>query len=286
MIALAGSASDDPLRRAPGGRPRRALPRHHAGPRQARLASRGWTPRRGCAARSPGSAPSAGRLSAAPRARTVRPPPAAPTRERPSAHAHPRHQRPLPRPRRRPGRRRPDRRRRRGGAVHPAQARQAAGAVLRLGAARAGRRLVPGRAGLRPGDLDAVAYSFDPACPPRRRDGPGRSVGPPAAHLRPARAPASCATALPGLDPAAVRFVPHHVAHAASGRPRRARAGDCAVLVLDGRGEARLPPGRPPYRDGRLEIAAPPRSSRTRSAWSTRSSPSTSASCAPATSTR
>ncbi|MEV6846972.1 carbamoyltransferase C-terminal domain-containing protein [Actinoplanes sp. NPDC051411] len=88
-------------------------------------------------------------------------------------------------------------------------------------------------AGLVPGDLDAVAYSFDPAlC---RSD-----VVPddPWDHLRvdyARRAPQFLASALPGLDPGQVRFVPHHVAHAAS-------AGlsvpeDSAVLVLDGRGE-------------------------------------------------
>ncbi|MEU4620828.1 carbamoyltransferase C-terminal domain-containing protein [Actinoplanes sp. NPDC023801] len=91
-------------------------------------------------------------------------------------------------------------------------------------------------AGLRPGDLDAVAYSFDPAlC----RDQAELGIGDPWDHLRvdyARRAPQFLATALPGLDPDQVRFVPHHVAHAAS-------AGlsvpeDSAVLVLDGRGEA------------------------------------------------
>jgi carbamoyltransferase len=91
-------------------------------------------------------------------------------------------------------------------------------------------------AGLRPGDLDAVAYSFDPMlC----RDQSELGIGDPWDHLRvdyARRAPQFLATALPGLDPDQVRFVPHHVAHAAS-------AGlsveeDNAVLVLDGRGEA------------------------------------------------
>ncbi|GIE36478.1 carbamoyltransferase [Actinoplanes italicus] len=91
-------------------------------------------------------------------------------------------------------------------------------------------------AGLRPGDLDAVAYSFDPAlC----RDQAELGIGDPWDHLRvdyARRAPQFLATALPGLDPDQVRFVPHHVAHAAS-------AGlsveeDSAVLVLDGRGES------------------------------------------------
>ncbi len=43
-------------------------------------------------------------------------------------------------------------------------------------------------------------------------------------------APEFLATALPGLDPAAVQYVPHHVAHAASAGlaapfPRQQRAG-------------------------------------------------------------
>ncbi|MDI6104903.1 carbamoyltransferase C-terminal domain-containing protein [Actinoplanes sp. NEAU-A12] len=91
-------------------------------------------------------------------------------------------------------------------------------------------------AGLRPGDLDAVAYSFDPAlC----RDQADLGLADPWDHLRAdyaRRAPQFLATALPGLDADQVRFVPHHVAHAAS-------AGlsvpeDSAVLVLDGRGES------------------------------------------------
>src|SRR5689334_11548408 len=90
-------------------------------------------------------------------------------------------------------------------------------------------------AGLRPGDLDAVAYSFDPGL---SRDAASLGLNDPSDHLRvdyARRAPQFLAAALPGLDPEQVRFVPHHVAHAAS-------AGlsvpeDSAVLVLDGRGE-------------------------------------------------
>ena len=94
------------------------------------------------------------------------------------------------------------------------------------------------------------------------------------------------ADALPGLDPARVRFVPHHVAHAGVGRHSPAPyAGDCAVLVLDGRGE------RHSHLAGALRRLAArgrctPSSCRTRSACSTRTRPSTSASCAAATSTR
>jgi carbamoyltransferase len=91
-------------------------------------------------------------------------------------------------------------------------------------------------AGLRPGDLDAVAYSFDPAlC----RDQAELGIGDPWDHLRAdyaRRAPQFLATALPGLDPDQVRFVPHHVAHAASAG--LSVAEDNAVLVLDGRGES------------------------------------------------
>jgi carbamoyltransferase len=110
------------------------------------------------------------------------------------------------------------------------------------------------RAGLRPEDLDAVAYSFDPArCLPAEE----LDLGDPWDWLRveyARRAPGFLATALPGLDPERVRFVPHHVAHAASAglaAPHGHGPGDCAVLVLDGRGEqASHLAGR--YRDGRL----------------------------------
>jgi carbamoyltransferase len=89
------------------------------------------------------------------------------------------------------------------------------------------------QAGLVPGDLDAVAYSFDPGlCRPEL------VPDDPSDHLRvdyARRAPQFLASALPGLDPAQVRFVPHHVAHAASAG--LSVAEDSAVLVLDGRGE-------------------------------------------------
>jgi carbamoyltransferase len=92
-------------------------------------------------------------------------------------------------------------------------------------------------AGLRPEDLDAVAYSFDPRL---ARPAPEQGLDDPWDHLRltyAERAPEFLAAALPGLDPAAVRFVPHHVAHAASAA-LAAPLGDSSVLVLDGRGEA------------------------------------------------
>jgi carbamoyltransferase len=111
------------------------------------------------------------------------------------------------------------------------------------------------QAGLHPGELDAVAYSFDPAlCAPAdelRICDPWDWLRQEYAH----RAPHFLADLLDGLEPEQVVFVPHHVAHAASAAlaaPVEEGQGDCAVLVLDGRGErASHLAGR--YRDGLLE---------------------------------
>ncbi|WP_282945550.1 carbamoyltransferase family protein [Cellulomonas endometrii] len=109
-------------------------------------------------------------------------------------------------------------------------------------------------AGLRPEDLDAVAYSFDPAL-----SKPAEELGltDPWDHLRlmyAEKAPNFLATALPGLDRSRVRFVPHHVAHAASAALASPHPTS-SVLVLDGRGErASHLAGR--YVDGRLEVLA------------------------------
>ncbi|MGI8537149.1 MAG: carbamoyltransferase family protein [Mycobacteriales bacterium] len=96
------------------------------------------------------------------------------------------------------------------------------------------------QAGLRPEDLDAVTYSYDPAlCDPVAGLTVDRLVEDawePLRTLYALRAPLFLRTALPGLDPGIVRYVPHHVAHAASAylaAPYR----DSSVLVLDGRGE-------------------------------------------------
>ena len=106
--------------------------------------------------------------------------------------------------------------------------------------------------GVAPSALDAVAYSYDPDLAPR--DGAELHDNEYEAlrtyFVR--RAPGFLATLLPGLDRARVRFVPHHVAHAASAYlagPHR----DCAVMVMDGRGESTS------YlagvvRDGELEV--------------------------------
>ncbi|GGP72071.1 carbamoyltransferase family protein [Saccharothrix coeruleofusca] len=87
-------------------------------------------------------------------------------------------------------------------------------------------------AGLEPGDLDAVAYSYDPGLV-EPMDEPWEDLRTTYAQ----RAPYFLATALPGLDPDIVRFVPHHVAHAGSTGLAAPYGGDCAVLVSDGRGE-------------------------------------------------
>jgi carbamoyltransferase len=94
-------------------------------------------------------------------------------------------------------------------------------------------------AGLRPEDLDAVGYSFDPALAKPAED---MGLDDPWDHLRvmyAERSPSFLAAALPGLDPEKVQFVPHHLAHAASaGLAAPAALPDGAsVLVVDGRGE-------------------------------------------------
>ncbi|MDX2937293.1 carbamoyltransferase family protein [Streptomyces ipomoeae] len=92
------------------------------------------------------------------------------------------------------------------------------------------------QAGLHPSELDAVAYSYDPelALPADQLglDDPWDQLRQEYAR----RAPEFLAEALPGLDAAKVRFVAHHVAHAASAG-QASPYPDCAVLVLDGRGE-------------------------------------------------
>jgi carbamoyltransferase len=110
------------------------------------------------------------------------------------------------------------------------------------------------KAGLAPSDLDAVAYSYDPRLT-RPADQLGLNDPWDWLRIRYAEtAPDFLATALPGLDPAAVQYVPHHLAHAASAglaAPYRTSS----VLVLDGRGEhvSHLA-GR--YTDGTLEVLA------------------------------
>ncbi|MGH9263920.1 MAG: carbamoyltransferase family protein [Acidimicrobiales bacterium] len=93
------------------------------------------------------------------------------------------------------------------------------------------------QAGITPDELDAVAYSYDPSLAPPLD--PTDITADSWEGLRTfyaQRAPQFLQTALPGVDPACVRFVPHHVAHAASAH-LAAPYPSSAVLVLDGRGE-------------------------------------------------
>jgi carbamoyltransferase len=109
-------------------------------------------------------------------------------------------------------------------------------------------------AGLSPADLDAVAYSYDPdlAPPPTEDITADDWEGLRSLYAR--RAPLFLRAALPGLDPERVRFVPHHVAHAASAY-LAAPYPSSSVLVLDGRGERNSHlAGRAV--DGELEVLA------------------------------
>jgi carbamoyltransferase len=91
-------------------------------------------------------------------------------------------------------------------------------------------------AGLLPTELDALAYSYDPALAPQPDGDVTQDGWEGLRTLFVQRAPSFLQTALPGLDPDRVHFVPHHVAHAASAH----LAGpfpQSSVMVLDGRGE-------------------------------------------------
>jgi carbamoyltransferase len=109
-------------------------------------------------------------------------------------------------------------------------------------------------AGIEASDLDAVTFSFDPAL---ARPADELGLHDPWDHLRQTyarQAPSFLATALPGLDPERVQFIPHHVAHAASAA-LAAPDPDTDVLVLDGRGECASHLAGT-YLDGRLTVHA------------------------------
>src|SRR5512139_103351 len=128
-------------------------------------------------------------------------------------------------------------------------------------------------AGLTPKQIDLVGFSYDPSMVlPAAEMG----VDDPWDHLRTQfahHAPGFLAEALPGLDPRKVRFIPHHVAHAASAglalpfgtgtgpgtgtgsTPDADPPRSCAVLVSDGRGECGSHLSGV-YRGGELEVLA------------------------------
>jgi carbamoyltransferase len=92
------------------------------------------------------------------------------------------------------------------------------------------------QAGITAGQVDVIGFSFDPAL---ARPAQEMGLDDPWDYLRTTyaqQAPGFLADALPGLDPGRARFVPHHVAHAASAGLAVAQP-DCSVLVCDGRGE-------------------------------------------------
>jgi carbamoyltransferase len=107
-------------------------------------------------------------------------------------------------------------------------------------------------AGLRPDDLDAIGYSYDPALAPA----PGDITADEWEGLRTLyveRAPRFLASL--GLDADKVHFVAHHVAHAASAH-LAAPFASSAVLVVDGRGERASHLAGHARADGSLEVLA------------------------------
>ena len=109
-------------------------------------------------------------------------------------------------------------------------------------------------AGIGPEELDAVAYSYDPELAPQPNGDITAAGWEGLRTLYAQRAPLFLRTALPGLRPDVVRWVPHHVAHAASAY-HASGIDPCSVLVLDGRGErASHLAGR--AAGGRLEVLA------------------------------
>ena len=107
--------------------------------------------------------------------------------------------------------------------------------------------------GVEPADVDAVAYSYDPALAPTEA-----GVGAPSEDVRTTyaeRAGHFLAAALPGLDADRLEHVPHHLAHAASAYLAAPFGGECAVMTVDGRGEQQTyTAGR--VRDGKMDLLA------------------------------
>ena len=92
-------------------------------------------------------------------------------------------------------------------------------------------------AGLSAAEVDAVAYSYDPALGQSPDGDMTADDWEPLRTLYAQRAPLFLRALLPDLEPEKVTFVAHHVAHAASAY-LAAPFSSSAVLVVDGRGEA------------------------------------------------
>jgi carbamoyltransferase len=110
------------------------------------------------------------------------------------------------------------------------------------------------QAGIGPEELDAVAYSYDPDLAPPASGDVTADDWEALRTLYARRAPLFLRSSLPGLDVGRVRWVAHHVAHAASAT-FASGMDPCDVQVLDGRGErASHLAGR--FCGGRLEVLA------------------------------
>ncbi len=108
-------------------------------------------------------------------------------------------------------------------------------------------------AGLRPSDLDAVAYSYDPGLAAASGTDITDADWEGLRTLYARRAPLFLRAALDGWE-GDFRWVPHHVAHAASATVASG-FDPCSALVLDGRGErASHLAGR--FTGGELEVLA------------------------------
>jgi carbamoyltransferase len=108
------------------------------------------------------------------------------------------------------------------------------------------------RAGLCPDELDAIGYSYDPALAPAPDDiTADQWEGLRTLYVE--RAPRFLGSL--GLDPGKVRYVAHHVAHAASAH-LAAPWPSSAVLVVDGRGERASHLAGHARADGSLEVLA------------------------------
>jgi carbamoyltransferase len=109
------------------------------------------------------------------------------------------------------------------------------------------------KGGLEAGDLDAIAYSYDPALAPQEGEDITADEWEGLRTLYVRRAPRFLASL--GLEPERVRFVAHHDAHAASAH-LAAPAPSSAVLVVDGRGESTSHLAGHARADGSLEVLA------------------------------
>jgi carbamoyltransferase len=108
------------------------------------------------------------------------------------------------------------------------------------------------RAGLRPDELDAIGYSYDPALAPAPDDITADEwEGLRTLYVE--RSPRFLQSL--GLEPEKVHFVAHHVAHAASAH-LAAPWRSSAVLVVDGRGERASHLAGHARADGSLEVLA------------------------------